>query len=409
MDRQLERCCGLDVHKETIAACVRIGGRSGRASQHVQTFRTTAADLVILRDWLAAHGVTHVAMESTGVYWKPVFYALESDFTCLLINATHIKQVPGRKTDIQDCVWIAQLLEHGLLRGSFVPPVPIRELRDLTRYRKALIQDRTRVANRLHKALEDAGIKLATVASDILGVSGRAMLEALAQGTTDPTMLAELARGRLRGKLPALRAALVGRFRTHHAFLVGQLLTHLDYLDEAIGTLSTEIERHLIPFSDQLNRLDSIPGINRRTAEVIIAEVGVDMRAFPTAAHLASWAALCPGNNESAGKHKTGKTRKGNRWLRTALIEAAAGASRAKDSALRARFQRVLRHRGPKKAVVALAHALLRIAYHVLAQGTTYRELGGNYYDRRHTQRLTRRAIRLLEGQGYRVILEPAA
>jgi transposase len=409
MDRQLERCCGLDVHKETIAACVRIGGRRGPAEQHVQTFRTTAADLVVLRDWLAAHGVTHVAMESTGVYWKPVFYALESDFTCLLVNAAHIKQVPGRKTDIHDCVWIAQLLEHGLLRGSFVPPAPIREVRDLTRYRKALIQDRTRVANRLHKALEDAGVKLATVASDILGVSGRAMLEALAQGTTDPTVLADLARGRLRGKLPALRAALAGRFRTHHAFLVGHLLTHLDYLDEAIGTLSTEIERHLAPFADQLTRLDSIPGINRRTAEVIIAEIGVDMSAFPTAAHLASWAALCPGNNESAGKHKSGKTRKGNHWLRTALIEASAGASRAKDSALQARFRRVLRHRGPKKAVVALAHTLLRIVYHVLAQGTTYQEHGGDYYDRRHTQRLTRRAIRLLEGQGYRVTLEPAA
>lgn len=409
MDRQLERCCGLDVHKETIAACVRIGGRSGQATQHVQTFRTTAADLVLLRDWLAAHGVTHVAMESTGVYWKPVFYALESDFTCLLVNAAHIKQVPGRKTDVHDGVWIAQLLEHGLLRGSFVPPVPIRELRDLTRYRKALIQDRTRVANRLHKALEDAGVKLATVASDILGVSGRAMLTALAQGTTDPEVLAELARGRLRGKLPALRAALAGRFRTHHAFLVSQLLTHLDYLEEAIGTLSAEIEQHLVPVSEQLNRLDSIPGINRRTAEVIIAEVGVDMSAFPTAAHLASWAALCPGTNESAGKHKSGQTRKGNRWLRTALIEAAAGASRAKNSALQARFRRILHHRGPKKAVVALAHTLLRIAYHVLADGTTYHELGGDYYDRRHTQRLTRRAIRLLEGQGDRVTLEPAA
>jgi len=409
MDRQLERCCGLDVHKDTIAACVRIGGPSGRAAQHVQTFRTTTADLLVLRDWLAAQGVTHVAMESTGVYWKPVYYALESDFTCLLVNAAHIKQVPGRKTDVHDCVWIAQLLEHGLLRGSFVPPVPIRELRDLTRYRKALIQDRTRVANRLHKALEDAGVKLASVASDILGVSGRAMLAALAQGTTDPEILAELARGRLRGKLPALRTALAGRFRSHHAFLVGQLLAHLDYIDEAIATLSTEIESRLAPFADQLTRLDSIPGINRRTAEVIIAEVGVDMSVFPSAAHLASWAALCPGNNESAGKHKSGKTRKGNRWLRNALIEAAAGASRAKDSALQARFRRVLRHRGPKKAVVALAHALLRIAYHVLAHGTTYRELGADYSDRRHTQRLTRRAIRLLEGQGYRVTLEPAA
>jgi transposase len=409
MDRQLERCCGLDVHKETIAACVRIDDRSGRATQHVQTFRTTAADLVVLRDWLAAHGVTHVAMESTGVYWKPVFYALESDFTCLLVNAAHIKQVPGRKTDVLDCVWIAQLLEHGLLRGSFVPPVPIREVRDLTRYRKALIQDRTRVANRLHKALEDAGVKLASVASDILGVSGRAMLQALAQGTTDPATLADLARGRLRGKLPALRAALAGRFRSHHAFLVGQLLGHLDYLDEAIGTLSTELESRLAPFADQLTRLDSIPGINRRTAEVIIAEVGVDMSAFPSAAHLASWAALCPGNNESAGKHKSGKTRKGNRWLRTALIEAAAGASRAKESALQARFRRVLRHRGPKKAVVALAHTLLRIVYHVLADGTVYHELGGDYHDRQHRQRVTRRALHLLERQGYRVTLEPAA
>src|SRR4029079_4520734 len=309
----------------------------------------------------------------------------------------------------QDCVWIAQLLEHGLLRGSLVPPVPIRELRDLTRYRKALIQDRTRVANRLHKALEDAGVKLASVASDILGVSGRAMLQALAEGTTDPVLLADLARGRLRGKLPALRAALAGRFRPHHGFLVGQLLPHLDYLDEAIATLSAEIESRLSPLADQLTRLDSIPGINRRTAEVIIAEVGVDMSAFPTAAHLASWAALCPGNNESAGKHKSGRTRKGNRWLRTALIEAAAGASRAKDSALQARFRRELRHRGPQKAVVALAHTLLCIAYHVLANGTVYRELGGDYHDRQHHQRVTRRAIQLLQRQGYRVTLEPAA
>jgi transposase len=409
MERQLERCCGLDVHKDSVAACVRLGGRTGKPEQYVQTFGTTVAELLVLHDWLAAHGVTHVAMESTGVFWKPVFYALESDFTCLLVNAAHIKQVPGRKTDVKDCVWIAQLLEHGLLRGSFVPPAPIRDLRDLTRYRKALIHDRTRVANRLHKALEEAGIKLASVASDILGVSGRAMLAALVQGTTDPAVLADLARASLRRKLPALRQALASRFRPHHAFVLGQLLAHLDYLEEAITTLSTEIERVMAPFAEPLRRLDTIPGINQRTAEVILAEMGPDMGAFPSAGHLASWAALCPGQHESAGKHKSGKTRKGNRWLRTALIEAAAGASRAKNSALQARFRRVLRHRGPKKAVVAVAHALLRMVYHVLADGTVYREAGADYYDRHHSQRITRRALQTLERQGYRVTLEPAA
>src|SRR4029434_9393508 len=248
MKRLIERVCGLDVHKETVAACVRVPGSKGTREQHIQTFGTTAADLLALRDWLEAHGVTHVAMESTGVYWKPIYYVLEERFTCLLVNAAHVKQVPGRKTDVQDCVWVAQLLEHGLLRGSFVPPAPIRELRDLTRYRKVLIQDRTREANRLHKLLEDAGIKLASVASDILGVSGRAMLEALVRGTTDPAGLAELARGRLRAKLPALRQALAGRFRPHHAFLVSQLLAHLDYLDEAISTLTEEVEGRRAPF-----------------------------------------------------------------------------------------------------------------------------------------------------------------
>ena len=409
MERQLERCGGLDVPKETVAACGRVGGRTGTAEQHVQTFGTTVGDLLVLRDWLAAPGVTHVAMESTGGYWKPVFYALESDFTCLLVNAAHIKQVPGRKTDVQDCVWIAQLLEHGLLRGSFVPPAPIRDLRDLTRYRKAVIQDRTRVANRLPKALEEAGIKRAAVASDILGVSGRAMLAALVQGTTDPAVLADLARGRRRGKLPALRQALANRFRPHHAFVLGQLLTHRDYLDEAIAPLSTEIERVMAPWAEPLRRLDTIPGINQRTAEVILAEVGADMSVFPSARHLASWAALCPGHHESGGTRKSGKTRKGNRWLRTALIEAAAGASRAQHRALQARFRRVLRHRGPKKAVVAVAHALLRMVYHVLADGTVYREAGADSYDRHHRQRVTRRALQTLDRPGYRVTLEPAA
>jgi transposase len=378
MERLIERVCGLDVHKQTVAACVRVPGSKGTREQHVRTFGTTAAELLALRDWLEAHEVTHVAMESTGVYWKPIYYVLEERFTCLLVNAAHVKQVPGRKTDVQDCVWIAQLLEHGLLRGSFVPPAPIRELRDLTRYRKVLIQDRTREANRLHKLLEDAGIKLASVATDILGVSGRAMLEALVRGTTDPEVLADLARGKLRAKLPALRQALRGRFRPHHAFLVSQLLGHLDYVDETITTLSERIEEVIGPFADELARLDTIHGVARRTAEVLIAELGVDMSQFPSDRHLASWAGLCPGNNESAGKHKSGKTRRGNRWLRAALTEAALAAIRTSNSAFTARYRRIMRHRGHKKAVLAVAHAMLVTAYHVLARQTTYQELGAD-------------------------------
>jgi transposase len=409
MDQLIERCGGLDVHRDTVAACVRVPGPNGKRQHEVRTFGTTAAELLALRDWLEAHGVTHVAMESTGVYWKPVFYVLEEAFTCLLVNAAHIKQVPGRKTDVKDCVWIAQCLECGLLRGSFVPPAPIRELRDLTRHRRVLIEERTRAANRLHKLLQDAGIKLASVATDILGVSGRAMLEALVRGTTNPDVLADLARGKLRKKLPALRQALAGRFRPHHAFLVGQLLAHVDYLEEAISLVSEEVEARLVPFAEPLTNLDTVPGINKRTAEVLIAELGGDMSFFPSDRHLASWAALCPGNNESAGKHKSGKTRKGNRWLRAALIEAARGAVNTKDSALRARYRRVMRHRGHNKAVVAVAHAMLRAIYHILAESTTYRELGADYYDRRHQQRVTRRAIQLLERQGYRVVLDTAA
>jgi transposase len=409
MERLIERVCGLDVHKQTVAACVRVPGSKGAREQHVRTFGTTAAELLALRDWLEAHEVTHVAMESTGVYWKPIYYVLEERFTCLLVNAAHVKQVPGRKTDVQDCVWIAQLLEHGLLRGSFVPPAPIRELRDLTRYRKVLIQDRTREANRLHKLLEDAGIKLASVATDILGVSGRAMLEALVRGTTDPEVLAELARGKLRAKLPALRQALRGQFRPHHAFLVSQLLAHLDYVDETITTLSGRIEEVIVPFADELARLDTIHGVGRRTAEVLIAELGVDMTQFPSDRHLASWAGLCPGNNESAGKHRSGKTRRGNRWLRAALTEAALAAIRTSNSAFTARYRRIMRHRGHKKAVLAVAHAMLVTAYHLLARQTPYQELGADYFDRRHGERVTQRAVQLLERQGYRVTLERAA
>jgi transposase len=409
MEQLIERVCGLDVHKRTVAACVRVPGPRRTRTQEVRTFGTTGAELLPLRDWLEAHGVTHVAMESTGVYWKPVFYVLEEGFTCLLVNAVHVHQVPGRKTDVQDCAWIAQLLEHGLLRGSFVPPAPIRDLRDLTRYRKVLSQDRTAAANRLHKVLEDTGIKLASVATDILGVSGRAMLNALVAGTTDPEVLADLARGTLRKKLPALRQALAGHFRPHHAFLVSQLLGHLDYLDEAIATLSDRIAEVMAPYAADQARLDEIPGVGQRVAEVLIAEIGADMTVFPSAGHLASWAGLCPGNNESAGKHMSGKTRRGNRWLRAALTEAALAATRRSGCALAARYRRLMRQRGHNKAIVAVAHSILVIAYHLLARQTAYRELGADYFDRLHTERVRRRAIQALERQGYKVTIESAA
>jgi len=393
MEQLIERVGGLDVHKPTVAACVRMPGVKGTREQHVRTFGTTAAELLALRDWLEALGVTQVAMESTGVYWKPIYYVREERVTCLLVNPAPMKQVPGRKTNVQDCAWIAQLLEHGLLRGSFVPPAPIRELRDLTRYRKVLIQDRTREATRLHKFLEDAGIKLASVATDVLGASGRAMLEALVHGTTDPDVLAELARGKLRAKLPALRQALAGRFRPHHAFLVSQLLAHVDYLDETIATVSERIEVTMAPFAEELARLDTIHGVARRTAEVLIAELGVDMRQFPSERHVASWVGLCPGNNDSAGKHKSGKTRRGNRWLRAALTEAALAAIRTSNSAFAARYRRVMRHREHKKGVVAVAHAILLTVYRLLTRHTTYHDPGTDYYARHHAERVRRRAV----------------
>jgi len=409
MERLIERGAGLDIHKASVTACVRVPGLTGERRQEVQTFGTTAAALLALRDWLNAHGVTHVAMESTGVYWKPVYYVLEEGFTCLLVNPTHVSKVPGRKTDVRDCEWLAQLLEHGLLRGSFVPPVAIRELRDLTRYRAVLVQDRTREANRLHKVLTDAGIQLASVATNVLGKSGRAMLAALVAGTTDAEVLANLAQGKLRRKLPALREALVGRFRKHHALLVSQLLGHLDYLDEALETLTADIEEALRPFGGEATRLDAIPGVGPRTAEILIAELGVDMRQFPTARHVASWAGLCPGTHESAGKRRAVRTGKGNRWLRAALIEAALAAINVRDSALAGRYRRLVRHCGHKKAIVAVAHKLLTTAYMLLADGRSYHELGASYYDAHRKDRLVRRALQTLAQQGYRVTLAPAA
>lgn len=409
MESMIARCAGLDVHKATVAVCVRVPGDVGKRKQEVRTFGTMTADLLALRDWLTALCVTDVAMESTGVYWKPIYDVLEDAFRCLLVNAAHMRNVPGRKTDVQDCVWIAQLLEHGLLRGSFVPPAPIRELRDLTRYRKTLIQERVRETQRLQKVLEDAGIKLASVATDILGVSGRAMLEALVHGTTNPDVLAELARGRLRTKLSALQQALTGRFRRHHAFLVSELLAHLDYLEEAIERLSERIEEQLHPFAEAVAPLDAIPGVDQRTIEAVVAEIGVDMRPFPSDRHLTSWTGLCPGHHESAGTHTSGKTRQGNRWLRTALTQAALAAIRVKDSRLAARYRRVMRHRGHKKAVVAVAHTILVIIYHLLKDQVPYQELGATYLDRRNREQATRQYVKQLERLGHRVILEPVA
>jgi transposase len=366
-----------------------------------------AADLLALRDWLRELGVTDVAMEATGVYWKPVYYALEDEFRLLLVNARHVKNVPGRKTDTNDAQWLCQLLECGLLRASFVPPKPIRALRDLTRYRKSLIRERAREANRLQKVLEDAGIKLASVATDVLGVSGRLMLEALLSGSRDPAVLADLAKGRLRSKLPELQRALAGNFQPHHALIVSQILAHLDYLDETIGTLTEEVDRRLAPFAHKATNLCTTPGVAARSSQVILAELGPDMSRFASDRHAASWAAICSGNDESAGKRRSGKTRKGNPYLREALIECASAAARTKDTYLRAQYEQIKRRRGHKKAIVAVAHSILIAAYHILKHDVPYKELGGHYLARRvDPERITKRLIAQLERLGHTVSLQ---
>jgi transposase len=409
MDQLIERCAGLDVHKKTVAACVRTPDQDGQRQQQTRTFATTTKGLTALQDWLASQQVTVVGMESTGAYWKAVYYRLETTMDCWLLNARHLRNVPGRKTDVKDAEWICQLVEHGLVRPSFVPPPPIRELRNLTRYRKTVIQERTREAQRLEKLLEDAGIKLSCVATDILGVSGRAMLQALVAGVRDPQLLAELAKGRLRAKLPQLQEALVGRFGTHHGLLVGEMLARIDAADATIDRLSVEISRVTTPYTAILELLETIPGVNRRTAEVLLAETGGDMRQFPSAAHLASWAGLCPGNNESAGKHHSGRTRKGSKWLRGALVEAAHAAARTKDTYLAAQYRRLGGRRNDKRAAVAVAHSILVIAYHILDRGQPYAELGGDWLLQRESASAhTKRLVRQLERLGHKVTLEPA-
>jgi transposase len=396
----------MDVHKKFVVACLLRIDEQGEETRHVQRFETYTEDLLRLSDWLTSSGCTHVAMESTGVYWKPIYNLLEGHLELLVVNAHHIKAVPGRKTDVKDAEWIAELLQHGLLKASFIPPRSQRDWRDLTRYRTSLVQERVRIVNRLQKVLEDANLKLAGVATDVMGKSGRVMLEAILAGATDPEQLAELAKGRLRNKLPQLKQALNGRVRAHHRFLLVEQLSHIDYLDEAIGRLSGEIAERLRPFQAEIQRFDTIPGINRSIAEVLLAEIGPDMNRFPDAHHLASWAGMCPGHNESGGKRQSGKTRKGNRWLRQALIEAAHGASHTKDTYLSSQYRRLVGRRGKKRALVAVGHSLLVIAYHVLHRQATYVELGSNYFEQLHRCRLEQNLVQRLQKLGYTVTLE---
>jgi transposase len=408
METVVERPGALDVHKAQVTACVRVPAAGGGREQHVAEFQTTVTGLLTLRDWLAAHGVSQVTMEATGVYWKPVWAILEDEFELLLVNARHVKQVPGRKTDVSDAAWICQLAEAGLLKASFVPPKPIRALRNLTRYRKTQIQERSREANRLHKALEDTGIKLDCVASDILGVSGRAMLDALIQGTTDPEVLAELAKGRLRAKIPALKQALEGRFDQLHAVWIGAILSHIDFLDEQISSLTETIGEQIAPFGSAVELLCTIPGVQRRTAESIIAELGTDMSVFPTAKHLASWAGQCPGNDQSAGRRRSGRTRKGSKWLDWALEEAALAATRTNDVYLAAQYQRLRPRRGHKKALGAVKHSIICAVWHMLSTGELYNDLGGDYFRKRDPERTAKRLITQLEALGHTVTLQQA-
>jgi transposase len=401
-----EVCCGLDVHKKSVTACVLWA--AGRRRQ-TRAFGTFTRELLELGDWLRACGVTHVAMESTGVYWKPVWNLLEGQFEVLLVNAQHIKAVPGRKTDQKDSEWIADLLQHGLLRASFVPPTPIRELRDLTRYRASLAQEINRIANRIQKVLEDANIKLASVATDTLGASGRAMLEAIIQGEQDSRHLAEMAHGKLRNKIPELQEALQGRVSRHHRFLLRELLDHLYFVESKMQRIEQEVAERLGPFQSEVARLCTIPGVDRVTAWGLLAEIGMNMKQFPDAQHLASWAGLCPGSHESAGKRKSGKIRKGSLWLRRCLCQGAWAVSTKKNNYLSALYRRLAVRRGSKRATIAVAHKLLLIAYYILRDGTCYSDLGADYFDRLNPEGLRRRLTKRLEGLGFKVTLEPSA
>jgi len=403
MEALYARCAGLDIHKKTVMACV-----ITPEERIVREFGTMTRDLLALADWLLAQRVTHVAMESTGVYWKPIYNLLEPlELTAWVVNAQHIKAVPGRKTDVKDAEWIADLVRHGLVRGSFIPDRPQRELRELVRTRRTLIQERARAVRRIQQVLEGANIKLSAVATDVLGKSGREMLEALVAGVAEPAALADLARGKLRNKRDALHAALEGLVGAHQRLLLAHHLRHSTFLDDESTQLSDEVEQRLRPFEDALTRLDEVPGVGRRVAEDVLAEIGVDMSRFPSAAHLASWAKVCPGNNESAGKQKSGRTGHGNPWLRAALVEAARGAARTKRSYLGAQYRRLVPRRGAKRAALAVAHSILTIIYHLLRTSCHYQDLGVDYFDQRDQERTVRRLTHRLERLGY--VVRPVA
>jgi transposase len=400
------RCAGLDVHKATVVACVRVPApRRGERLRETKTFATTMRGLSELTDWLIAHGVTDVAMESTGVYWRPVYAVLEGTVQLVLVNARHVKMVPGRKTDVRDCEWLAQLLECGLLRGSFVPPRSVRDLRDLTRLRKSLIRERGHHVNRVEKTLELAQIKIGCVVTDLMGKTGRAILQALSAGIDDPDRLAELAQGLLRKKRPALREALVGRLTPHYAFLLQQYLSLIDTLDAHIATLEARIQTAMAPFAEAVALVQTMPGVAARAAQAILAETGVDMAPFPSAAHFASWARLCPGNHESAGKRQPTTTGKGATWLRATLQEAAWAAVHTKKSYYRALYHRLKGRGGPKKAIVAVQHSMVVALWHMLKHRVRHDDLGPDYFDRRNIDRTRRHHVRRLERLGYDVVL----
>ncbi len=401
----------LDVHRDTVMACARVPDGAGGRREEVCEFGTTTSQLLALSDWLSERDVGLVGMEATGVYWKPVHWVIEEAIERVwVINARHMRNVPGRKTDVADAQWGAQLLEHGLVRPSFIPPRPTREQRDLTRYRKSVIEERGRESQRLHKVLEDAGIKLSSFTSKVLTKSGREMIEALIAGQRDPEVLAEMAKGRMRAKIPELQDALAGRFNAHHALMCRAMLARIDQADATIAELTEQIRRLQAPHEAAVALLVGIPGVGERIAQVILAEIGTDMSRFPTAGHLASWAGMCPGNNESAGKHRSGRTRHGSVWLRIALVESAHAAGRSKCTYLGAQYARIRARRGPGRAAVAVGHSILVIAWHLLSTGETYTDLGGDYFDKRRTSAAReRRLVAQLEAMGHSVTLEPAA